>query len=280
VFGAVARQQPFATMVGKMPQFTPVSRERHAGKKWQRLKGYRFASAITVAPIVGAELGRAALAMPLAFLQEADRFVLVAVLSLTAGRNMLVAPDGRWLSGYIPALFQTYPFCLLPKQGSDQVVLCVDADSGLVVEGETAGEDFFDQQGNLSPALKKVFNFLGELERGRKATDVAVSTLAAAGIIKPWPIKIKTEQGDRAMTGLHHIDAAALNALADDAFLKLRKSSALSVAYAQMLSAGQLGLFEQLARLQAKLTPPPVAALPENLDSLFGLSSDDIIQFR
>jgi len=263
-----------------MPQFTAISRDSHAGKKWQRFKSYGFASKVVLAPVVGVEVARAALALPLAFLQEAERFVLVAVLSLKPGRNMLVAPDGRWLGGYIPASLRGYPFRLLPQQGTDQIVLCIDTDSGLVVDGNAAGEDFVGPDGNISPALKKVLDFLNQLERSRQATDVAVSALAEAGVIQSWPIKLKAEQGERAITGLYRVDEVALNALADDVFLKLRKASALPIAYAQMLSAGQLGIFEHLARLQAQLRPPPAGALPESIDSLFEMPGGDTIQFR
>ena len=263
-----------------MPQFTAISRDSHAGKKWQRFKSYGFASKVVLAPVVGVEVARAALALPLAFLQEAERFVLVAVLSLKPGRNMLVGPDGRWLGGYVPACLRGYPFRLLPQQGTDQIVLCIDTDSGLVVDGDAAGEDFVGPDGNISPALKKVLDFLNQLERSRQATEVAVSALAEAGVIQPWPIKLKAEQGERAVTGLYRVDEVALNALAEDVFLKLRKASALPIAYAQMLSAGQLGIFEHLARLQAQLRPPPLSALPENIDSLFELPSDGTVQFR
>lgn len=134
-----------------MPQFTAISRDSHAGKKWQRFKSYGFASKVVLAPVVGVEVARAALALPLAFLQEAERF---------------------------------------------------------------------------------------------------------------------------------GVDEVALNALADDVFLKLRKASALPIAYAQMLSAGQLGIFQHLARLQAQLRPPPAGALPESIDSLFEMPGGDTIQFR
>ena len=50
-----------------MPQFTAISRDSHAGKKWQPFKNYGFASTSALAPIVGVEIARAALAMPLAF---------------------------------------------------------------------------------------------------------------------------------------------------------------------------------------------------------------------
>jgi hypothetical protein len=59
-------------------------------------------------------------------------------------------------------------------------VLCVDTDSGLVVDGSATGEDFIGPDGNLSPALKQALDFLMGWERSRKATDVAVAALAAA----------------------------------------------------------------------------------------------------
>ena len=117
-------------------------------------------------PIVGAEIARAALALPLAFLQEAEHFVLVAVLSLTPGRNMLVGPDGRWLGAYVPACVRSYPFRLLPTQQTSQLALCIEENED-AVGAETAREDFFDQDGNLSPRLKRIFEFLNEFERAR-----------------------------------------------------------------------------------------------------------------
>jgi hypothetical protein len=262
------------------PNFAAVTRVLHAGKKWQGLKNYNFALTDALIPIVGAELPRAALSMPLAFLQQESGFVLVAVASLVAGRNVLVAPDGRWLGRYIPAQLRGYPFCLLPQPGTNQLVLCVDMNSGLVVDGGSVGEDFFDRDGNPSAGLKQMADFLGRLERSRKATENAVSALAEAGVIHPWPIQPKAEQGDSIISVLHRIDEAALYALTDVAVLKLRKASAPPVAHAQMLSMGQLGPLQQVARLQAQIPAKPVAALPKSLDSLFGISSgSDTIKF-
>ena len=260
-----------------MPKFAAVSRERHAQKKWRRYESYAFAAADALAPIVGAELARAALSMPCAFLEQSGRYTLVAVLSPIPGRNMFVGPGGRWLGSYVPSWLRAYPFRVVTEPGTDKFVLYVDEESGLVVERDVAGEDFFDAEGNPSPSLKPVFEFLCAVERSRRVTDLAVAALAEAGVIRPWPIKLKTEQGE--VSRLHRIDGAALNALPDDAFLKLRKASALVLADAQMLSAGQLGIFEHLARLQPQLTPPPAAALPESLDSFFQMSGDDTIRF-
>src|SRR3954447_13904434 len=101
-----------------MPRLVAVSRERHGQKKWLRFKGYAFAAANAVAPIVGAELARApAILMPSAFLQHSGRYMLVSVLSATPGRNMFVGSDGRWLGPYVPACFRLYPFCMVAGQG-------------------------------------------------------------------------------------------------------------------------------------------------------------------
>jgi hypothetical protein len=261
-----------------MVQFVAVSQERHASKKWQRHANYGFAATEALAPIVGAELSKAALSMPLAFSEQAGHYTLVAVLSLVPGRNMFVGPDGRWFGNYIPACLRSYPFILLAQQGADQLVLCVDEESGLATEAGTTGESFFDEAGAISPALKPIVELLTQVQHSRQATDLAVSALAQVGVIKPWQINLKSEQGERAISGLHHVDEAALGALSNDEFLKLR--TGLPIAYAQLLSQGRLDVFEHLARLHSQPGPAPVAALPESLDSLLERFGDDTIRFK
>jgi hypothetical protein len=260
-----------------MPRFVAVSRERHDQKKWLRFNDYAFTAADALAPIVVAELANAMSSMPLAFSEQSGRYTLVAVLSLTPGRNMFVGAKGRWFGRHDPSWFRGHPFRMFTQQGTDKLVLCVDEESGLVVERSAAGEAFFDAEGNPSPALKPGLEFLSAVERSRRVTDLAVAELAQAGIIRPWQIKAKTGQ---AISGLHHIDEAALSALPDDVFLKLRKTPALSIAYAQMLSAAQLGVFEQLAMLHKQAAPSPVTTLPETIDSLFEMPANDVIRFE
>ena len=263
-----------------MVQFVAVTRERHAAKKWQRPASYGFAAGDALVPVIGPELSRLAPAIPMAFVEQSGGYQLMAVLSVTPGRNMFVGPDGRWLGGYVPAFLRSYPFRLLLREGTDGSVLCVDEDSKLVVDAGGAGEDFFDADGSPSQVVKPILDLLGEIERSRKATQLAVSALAKAGLIQPWPIKLKTGHAEQAIGGLHRIDEAALNALGDNEFLKLRNASALPIAYAQMLSMGQLGIFEQLAKRHAQLAQTAVASLPESIDKLFEMPSDDIVRFR
>jgi hypothetical protein len=264
-----------------MSRFVVVSRERHGRMKWLHFNSYNFAAATDSSEIVGAELARAAtVSMPCAFVQHSGRYTLVAVLSLIPGRNMFVGPGGRWLAPYVPAYLRLYPFRMVAPEGTDQRVLGVDEESGLVVKSGAAGEDFFDSEGNYEPALKRLFDACVELERARAVSDVAVAALAQAGVIRPWQITVKSEQGEKPISGLHTIDETALRALPDDVFLKLRTTSALPIAYAQMLSAAHIGVFGQLSRLLSQQAPPPVRELPETIDGLLEDLKDKKIRFN
>ena len=184
-----------------MPQFAAVSRERHANKKWLRYTNLAFTAGEAIAPIVGTELAHAALAMPCAFVQQSGRYVLAAVLSFPGGRNMFVAPDGRWLGRYIPAVFRLYPFLLRPSKGTDGVVLCVDEESKLVVDGNSAGEEFFDAQGNPATVLKPVFEVGMALERGANRPTWALRHLpkpasSGPGRSKSLPMKANDQSVD------------------------------------------------------------------------------------
>ena len=46
------------------------------------------------------------------------------------------------------------PFCLFGVEGSEGSTFCIDEDSGLVVDADGTADDFFDAEGNLSPATK------------------------------------------------------------------------------------------------------------------------------
>jgi hypothetical protein len=260
-----------------MANLVPVNPSRHAGKAWRRPNTYSFASTEAVLPLVGAEFAKAAVAMPIAFVEQAGCYVPVAMMSPIAGRNLFIGPAGQWLGTYVPAALRSYPFRLGRVEGAEEAVVCIDEDSGLlVVDDDGTAEAFFDADGKPSAATKTVVNFLADIERNRVATDLAVAALAEAGLIQPWPFQVTADGKVTAVNGLFRIGEAALNALDDDRFLKLRKSSALPLAYMQLLSMGQVAVFEQLMRTQQQLAPPPVAALPESLDSLFEMSDDNL----
>jgi hypothetical protein len=91
-----------------------------------------------------------------------------------------------------------------------------------------------------------------------------MASLTEAGVIEPWPLEVDMNGKKTALGGLHRIKEAALGSLDDEAFLKLRKTSGLPLAYAQLMSLGQLGRFEQLMKLRQQLVQTPKIK-PEDL---------------
>ena len=244
-----------------MAKNVPVSRERHAGKRWRRPLGYGFVAADTLAPLGGSEFAHAAAAMPIGFIERSGHFVPVALLGLAKGTNLFVGPGGQWLGGYAPAALRAYPFSLMRREGSEQTILCVDEDSGLIVDedGENV-EKFFEPDGSPSAMTNTLVDFLRRIERDQIETDLAVAALAEAGVIKPWPLTAPFGNQQVTVSGLHRVDEPALNALDDGAFVKLRKASSLPVAYGQILSMGQVGVLSRLSALReraAQLAPAP-----------------------
>ncbi|MEA1053628.1 SapC family protein [Lamprobacter modestohalophilus] len=118
-----------------MANLQPITLSRHRDQRWARYTDYRFAAADTLAPLVVQELPKALMSLPIGFIEQPDGYGLVAVQSLQPGQNLFVSVDGRWLGGYVPALYRGYPFALA-KTEEGQQVLCIDEDSGLV--GATA----------------------------------------------------------------------------------------------------------------------------------------------
>ncbi|MFO7885374.1 MAG: SapC family protein [Desulfobacteraceae bacterium] len=256
-----------------MPQLSAITKQSHADKSWTRFSSYSFATKSSIASLVGAEIAKAVTGgLPLAFVKEQDRFFLAAVLSLTPGTNLFVARNGKWLGEYIPSVFRSYPFMLGKAEGNDNPILCVDEDSGLVKDDKSA-EPFFDDQGELSKSIQDILNFLSQIEKNKRQTVRAVSALAETGVITEWLLKIKQGDQEKPVTGLYRIDEAKLNFLEDEKLLKIRKAGALPIAYAQILSMGNIQNFAQLAKAHEQLKKPGPGIQPI-------LGDDDMISFQ
>jgi hypothetical protein len=77
------------------------------------------------------------------------------------------------------------------SEGSETTSLCVDEDSGLIVDAtEENAEKFFTADGQLSPTANSILELLRHCERYQIATDLAVAALVDAGLIQPWPLTL------------------------------------------------------------------------------------------
>ena len=240
-------------------EFHPLNIERHASRFWRRASSYGFAAHQPLLPLAGPELFHAAVALPMAFIPQEDIFVCVAVVGTRDGECLYVAPDGRWLAGYMPAKLRSYPFALAAIEG-DQFALCMDEASGLL-SSSPQDEPFFKEDGKLAPSLQRVLEFLGQIQASNSLTQQACAALHTHDLLKPWAITLQDDAGaQRKVEGLFCVDEVALNKLDDSDFLDLRRCGALAVAYAQLMAMQHIQALGALAAtrdraLAAKAAP-------------------------
>lgn len=248
-----------------MSHYEPLS-PKLAGQRWQRYTDFRHAQGMTTVPLAAPEISQAAAHLPLVFVKEGGRFSLSALVGLQAGANHSLDEHNQWLPGYTPAWLRTPPFRItIPPGGkTTQRVLSVDTHSPWYTpEGEEA---LLNDQQQMTPAVKEVFEFLAKLEKHYAKTQQAVDALSEAGVLIPW--QLNGTNGEP-LPALYRIDEAAFSQLDDAAFAELRKKGALAIAYAQLLSTHQLPALKQRAEA---ISPGNV-----DLDALFGAEDDELL---
>lgn len=273
-----------------MPRYIPLQRNVHQNSGWRPARDYSFTKDNALVPILAEEISHVLPHMSIAFSENtnvASGFDLIGIQSLQPGINLFVHPDGRWLSGYVPAIYRGYPFALLQEEGTDNLHLCIEAESDLFHETAQEGDlPLLTDTGEPEAKVSEMMNFLQQCHKNRLATQNLVQQLAKHNLIQPWAIDLKqSETDDKAVPvqGLYQIDREALKQLAPEHLSELCKSGALAMAYSQILSKPRLSgltplytLRDQLAKQQAQQQQ-----LQEtNLDQLFGENAEeDIFKF-
>ena len=233
-----------------MPAFQVITNERHGQKHWRRCSNYTFAAAESVVALVKAELPKAAMSLPIAFVAQGNSYAPFALLGLKPGNNAFVSVDWRWVGQYIPAAFRGYPF-RLAKTDDGQQALCVDEDSGLVSDCSN-DEAFFDDKGKPTQAILDVLDFLNQIDQNRVATAMTCTVLQRHNLIQPWAITVNLEKGEQPITGMFRINEEALNQLSAEALHEVRNAGGLIVAYCQLLSMQHLSVLGQVTDAQTK----------------------------
>lgn len=248
-----------------MANIEPLSASRHGKSVWRRSPDWEFARSTVAIPLTIMELPRAIGQLPVAFLPQGEQYVLSAVLGIERDNNLFVDRRGRWRAAHVPAYLSTYPFRLISASDGRHVV-AVDEASGLISETPGDGEALFTEGGDPAPQVQKVIDFLGRVAKSRTATDSACATLQEHDLIEPWPLQLRTADGEQAVRGVCRIAESRLNELPAETFAELRAGGALAVAYAQLLAQGSVQNLSRLARLQAREAEKDRQSLPDVTD--------------
>lgn len=221
-----------------MPKLVPINREKHGNKFWQRPKTYEFVKKSALVPLVSKDLSKAVMEMPIGFVKRDDKFMLTALLGYEPDNNLFVDQDGKWLGKYIPSAFKWYPF-QLAQDRSNQLVFCVDEESGLITD-DPNDKPFLDDMGQMSEDLHHVVSFFKNVERSRLLTIKACAALDKHELFQPWPLKISVQSGLHKIEDLFRVDEEKFNNLSSEVAGELHRAGALPVAYCHFLSQQHL----------------------------------------
>jgi hypothetical protein len=218
----------------------------------------------------------------LAFIKNSSGgFSLVAVLSVYTQDNLYIDAQGRWMTGYVPRTYRTYPLLLreVSLEKKTQRFLCFNKGSGLYRETPDAqsGEGrFFDDEGKVEPFIEELLGFLSVTENSKVLTDGAVTALVDANLLEPWVLDVKSDdETKQVVKGLYCVNQKALAALEAEQLKVLQDAHALVVAYAQLLSMPRLGVLKELdARRRAAQEQQRTKEL--DLDAFFAEGSESV----
>jgi len=250
----------------------PVAIDRNTHKNL-RLKlqtgDYGFAASTNSVFLAAREFGLAATHFPIVFVGNAETgdVVAAALLGLRDAENLYVDPQGQWdLDAYVPAFVRRYPFVLAEDGQSENLTVCVDsAFPGL---NEKEGEFLFDDQGQETPYLKGMIDFMQQFRREMLLSNKLVRELADAGLLAARTIDVEMPDGlKRKLDGFMVVDEEKLASLDADLTAKLHASGALPLAYAHLVSINNLSRLvarlSQRLRVQAQGGAAPVPASVE-----------------
>lgn len=230
----------------------PLDIQRHAGLGLRHDNRYHWCAAVNAAYLGAAEMPRAALDYPVAFLRDAPtgEFIPVAVLGMRQKQNLFVDAQGQWQAHrYIPAFFRRYPFCLadIPSADGQQArhMICVQED-----QLTPSVRPLFDARGNPTPAWEPILKLLEAVEGARQQTRVFTRRLEALQLLAPFDALAQPAAGAQwRLQGLFRVDERKLQDIPGKDLRTLMKKGELRCLYAHLLS------MENFARLM-DLSPP------------------------
>jgi hypothetical protein len=223
----------------------PLEPVRYAGKSLREMTDFNFARASNSVPVNGVEFPPAMRNYPLVF-TVSQPLAALAVLGLRDRENLFVEADGSWRADcYVPAYVRRYPFIFTQSPKGDQLILCIDDASDLLVED--ASRPLFVNNAP-SPVVGRGLAFCGEYQGQYNATQEFVAALEKHEILVHSQVQFALEPGRSvSLGGFRVVDEGKLNALPDPVFMEWRKRGWIPMIYCHLLSLSNWQRLAQLA---------------------------------
>ncbi|WP_375456604.1 SapC family protein [uncultured Methylobacterium sp.] len=232
----------------------PLDRERHRELTLLEPQEFGFARGSHLVPAVVDEFGPACRHLPILFLPESLGPTPVFLTGFRPGASALVDAQGTWTGRYLPAYLRRYPFILGEVDGADPLI-CFDDTSGLLAAPPTeaaadSGDGWrplFEAGCGDSPVLAERIRLVIDYAAAARRTASLGRLLQDLALLRPLTIERRDPASgeSHALHGVLGIDEAALAALPEAGFARLREGGWLSAIYAHLVSLQSIRDFTQ-----------------------------------
>jgi|SRR5690554_669270 len=212
---------------------------------------YDFISDLTSSPLLATEIPFAAAEYAVIFSApnaDGDHTPL-AVMGVKQGENLMLADDGRINARYIPAFIRRYPFVFAGGGDSENLTLCIDAESKALYADGSKGKRLFDDSGEQTEHLKEVLKFLQDYQYRAEMTKTFCRKLKELDLLEPMQANIEFNGKDGnnlSIKGFYTVKREKLKALSDEQALDLFKKDGLELIYSHLQSLSNLNRLVEL----------------------------------
>lgn len=216
----------------------PVTPERHKGTSVKEITDYKFSENNASVLTVGSELPKAASCYPIVFAGQDDNLIPVSVLGLKNDENLFLDKKGKWEANfYIPSYLRRYPFIFMENPNKDQLILCIDEDSDLIVKSDV--RPLFDKDGKRTSLTEDALRFCSAFQNEFEKTKKFTEALIEQDLLIPHHANIQTKDNQRfSIGGFRVIDEKKFNELPEDVYMEWRKLGYIGLVYCHLISMG------------------------------------------
>lgn len=226
-----------------------VALHKDTHRDWSVVAGedFSFAKDVNSVPLLGPEFRPASRDFVIVFAVGDDVVLPSVMLGIYDNKNAYVDATGRWTHGYVPAFLRRYPFAFAETNDGDTLTLCVDAEfGGFNTEGK--GERLFDDKGDKTEYLEKMFSFTQEFHALYQRTVAFGLKLRELDLLEPSKATFNLPDGSsRDLSGFSRINKEKLMALPDETLGEMVRTGELELCYDHLRSLDNVNALVQRA---------------------------------
>jgi len=213
-----------------------LNEKEHKDWKIEAVEDFKFAKKTNSVYLMSAEFVVASKEYPVVFIRNNEVVTPIALLGIKDDTNQFIWPKGVWDADYIPAYVRRYPFIPAIKEGTDELILCID-ESYKGLNSKKAKLALFDKDGKPDVVTQQAINLLQSYNEENKVTDTFCQKLVNLDLLEEAHVGGATSKGEQvAMGGFMRVSQAKFAKLNAKTVKELFDLGALELIYAHLQS--------------------------------------------